>query len=337
MEKTMRVFNGVAEYAIAPGTSESSARRTAYGSASCLTIGNFDGVHRGHQALIRQTVSKARALGIPAVVFTFEPHPLAVLRPELKHKRLFDAEDRRERLEALGVDVLVIEPFSRAFSQLSPEQFLLDCVLKPFQPRAVIVGYDFSFGANRSGSIDFLRAHLHMISEVEVLPPFTIEIDGHSTIVSSTRIRQALAAGKAEDAGLLLGRPYTLRGRIKKGKGRGKTIGIPTANLDVTVESSILPGVYAAWAGVRGRKEKALVNIGKNPTFESDAKELHVEAHMPNYDGNLDGDIYGEVLELEFVKRIRDERKFNSASELVTQIRADIQAGLSIFSIESGK
>jgi riboflavin kinase/FMN adenylyltransferase len=327
MEKSMRVYNGVADYAIAPGT--------AYGSASCLTIGNFDGVHRGHQALIRKTVSKARALGVPAVVFTFEPHPLAVLRPELKLKRLFDGEDRRERLAGLGVDVLVVEPFSRAFSQLTPEQFLLDCVLKPFQPRAVIVGYDFSFGANRAGSIDFLRTHLKMISEMEVVSPFSIEIDGQSTIVSSTRIRQALATGKAEDANLLLGRPYTLRGRIKKGKGRGKTIGIPTANLDATVESSILPGVYAAWAGVRGRKEEALVNIGKNPTFETDAKELHIEAHMPNYDGNRDGDIYGEVIELEFVKRIRDEKKFGSVDELVKQVRADIQAGLILLATDS--
>ncbi|MDZ4083058.1 MAG: bifunctional riboflavin kinase/FAD synthetase, partial [Bdellovibrionales bacterium] len=219
MEKSMRVYNGVAEYASAPA----SSNKSSYGSASCLTIGNFDGVHRGHQELIRQTVSKARALGIPAIVFTFEPHPLAVLRPELKLKRLFDGEDRRERLQALGVDVLVVEPFSRAFSQLTPEQFLLDCVLKPFQPRAVIVGYDFSFGANRAGSIDFLRTHLQMISEVEVVPPFSIEIEGQSTIVSSTRIRQALASGKAEEARQLLGRPYTLRGRIKKGKGRGQS------------------------------------------------------------------------------------------------------------------
>ncbi|MDZ4082043.1 MAG: riboflavin kinase, partial [Bdellovibrionales bacterium] len=114
-----------------------------------------------------------------------------------------------------------------------------------------------------------------------------------------------------------------------------KTIGIPTANLDVTVESSILPGVYAAWAGVRGRKEMALVNIGKNPTFEVDAKELHIEAHLPNYDGNRDGDIYGEILELEFVKRIRDERKFDSVDQLVTQVRADIQAGLSLLAKEN--
>lgn len=325
----MRVYNGVAEYAIAPGTS--------YGSASCLTIGNFDGVHRGHQELIRQTVAKAKSLGVPAVVFTFEPHPLAVLRPELKLKRLFDADDRRERLAALGVDVLVVEPFSRAFSQLTPEQFLLDCVLKPFRPLAVIVGYDFSFGANRAGSIDFLRGHLKMLSEVEVVPPYSVDINGQSTIVSSTRIRQALASGKADDAKVLLGRPYTLRGRIKKGKGRGKTIGIPTANLDVTVESSILPGVYAAWAVVRNRKEAAMVNIGKNPTFEVDAKELHIEAHLPNYDGQRDGDIYGEFLELEFVERIRDERKFESVESLVAQVRKDIEAGLKLLKNENMK
>ncbi len=325
----MRVYNGVAEYAIAPGTS--------YGSASVLTIGNFDGVHRGHQELIAKTVAKARQLGVPAIVFTFEPHPLAVLRPELKLKRLFDADDRRERIQALGVDVLVVEPFSRPFSQLTPEQFLLDFVLKPFQPRAVIVGYDFSFGANRAGSIDFLRSHAKMIFEVEVVPPYSVEMNGQSTIVSSTRIRQALASGRAEDARLLLGRPYTLRGRIKKGKGRGKSIGIPTANLDVTVESSILPGVYAAWAAVRGRKEMAMVNIGSNPTFEQEATELHIEAHLPNYNGAVDGDIYGELLELEFMMRIRDEKKFESVAQLVDQVQSDIRTGVRLLSKESGK
>lgn len=306
-----------------------------YGASSVVTIGNFDGVHRGHQELIKVAVERARALGVPAVVFTFEPHPLMVLKPELKLRRLFDVEDRREQFERLGVDTLVVQPFSRDFSQQPPEVFLRDFVLKPFQPKAIVVGYDFSFGANRSGSIEFLRSQAALLGgggkdafAVEVVPPFSLELAGSPTVVSSTRIRQLLAAGQASDAAALLGRPYCIRGRVKKGKGRGKTIGIPTANIDPTVESNILPGVYAAYAQFRGRKEKAMVNIGRNPTFEADSKELHVEAHLPDYDGAKDGDLYGEFLELHFVARIRDERKFSSADELVAQIRMDIVSGI---------
>lgn len=326
----MKVLGGVAELT------------ETYGASSVVTIGNFDGVHLGHQELIKTAVGRARELGLPAVVFTFEPHPLMVLKPELKLRRLFDIEDRREQFERLGVDTLVVEPFSRDFSQQPPEVFLRDFILRPFQPKAIVVGYDFSFGANRTGSIEFLRSQAALLGardadgahktafEVEVVPPFSLQIGGSPTVVSSTRIRQLLSAGQAEDAATLLGRPYCIRGRVKKGKGRGKTIGIPTANIDPTVESNILPGVYAAYAHFRRRKEKALVNIGRNPTFEVDSKELHIEAHLPEYDGAVDGDLYGEFLELHFVSRIRAEKKFSSADELVMQIRTDIAAGVGI-------
>ncbi len=326
---TLITYEGVAAYTNASSASKSSP----YGSPTVLTIGNFDGVHRGHQELIHRAVSKARALKIPSVVFTFEPHPLTVLRPELKLKRLFDPEDRREQFARLGVDILVVEPFSRSFSQLTPEKFLIENVIRPFQPKAVIVGYDFSFGANRAGGIDFLTTHAQ--SEVVVVSPVTIEIEGQETIVSSTRIRQALAAGRAREARELLGRPYVLRGIVKKGAGRGRTIGIPTANIEPTVESGIRPGVYAAMARVRGSLLEAMVNIGTNPTFEgSEATTLHVEAHLPHYDGAKDGDLYGETIELGFVERIRDEQKFSGVTELVSQIRADIARGLEILKDE---
>ncbi len=300
-----------------------------YGVSSIVTIGNFDGVHLGHQELIKRALTRARAKGLPCVVFTFEPHPISVLKPELKMSRLFDAEDRREQFSRLGVDTLVVQPFSRDFSQQPPERFLRDYILKPFHPKSIIVGYDFSFGANRSGSIDFLRSQAHENAfDVEVVPAYSMEINGVSTIVSSTKIRQLLAAGQASEAASLLGRCYCLRGRVKKGKGRGRTIGVPTANIEPTVQSSISLGVYAAYAEFRGRKEKALVNIGRNPTFELDSDELHIEAHLPNYDGGKEGDLYGEFLELHFVDRIRDEKKFSSADELVSQIRKDIAAGV---------
>lgn len=321
LSTTLTTYEGVSAFTAAKGS--------PYGSPTVLTIGNFDGVHRGHQELIHRAVARARSLKIPSVVFTFEPHPLTVLRPELKLKRLFDPEDRREQFARLGVDILVVEPFSRTFSQLTPEKFLIENVIRPFQPKVVIVGYDFSFGANRAGGIDFLTTHAQ--SEVEVVSPVTIQIDGQETIVSSTRIRQALAAGRAREARELLGRPYVLRGIVKKGAGRGRTIGIPTANIEPTVESGIRPGVYAAMAKVRGKPLEAMVNIGTNPTFEgSDATTLHVEAHLPNYDGIKDGDLYGETIELGFIERIRDERKFSGVAELVAQIRTDIAHGLEI-------
>lgn len=336
-------YDGVA--ALTASNSASGApTASSYGSPTVLTIGNFDGVHIGHQELIRRAVQKARAFGVPSVVFTFEPHPLMVLRPELKLKRLFDVDDRREQFEKLGVDILVVEPFSRSFSQLTPEKFLIENVIRPFQPRAVVVGYDFSFGANRSGGIDFLNSHAASgsahtkIFDVEVVPPVKIEIGGQPTIVSSTRIRQAIGDGHPEVARKLLGRPYMLRGMVRKGAGRGRTIGFPTANIEPTVESGVKPGVYAAIAKVRGRSLVAMVNIGTNPTFEgSHSVTMHIEAHLPQYDGLKEGELYGETIELGFIERIRDEKKFSGVDELVTQIRADIDRGVEILAREGIK
>lgn len=314
----MRVFSGLSEMESSP----------LYGARSVVTIGNFDGVHPGHQQLIRRTQERARELGVRSVVLTFEPHPLAVLRPDLKLRRLFDPADRQEQMEKLGVDILVIEPFSRNFSQLSPEQFLGDMILRPFQPVALVVGYDFSFGANRTGSIEFLKAQSELLGfEFEVVRPVSVQLGNETTVISSTRIRQALELGDAASAAVLLGRPYELRGIVKKGAGRGRSIGIPTANLDTTIEPAIRPGVYAAWARVRNRRYQAMVNIGRNPTFV-DSEVLHVEAHLPEFIGGAaEGDLYGEMVALEFVDRLRDERKFSSVAELVAQIRQDILNG----------
>lgn len=333
----MRVFRGLSELEVS----------AEMGQSSVVTIGNFDGVHRGHQALLRRAVERAKELGVPSVVFTFDPHPLMVLRPELKLKLLFDPDDRSEQMQKLGIDVLVIEPFSRAFSQLTPERFVMDILVKPFQPKAVLVGYDFSFGSNRSGSIEFLKSQAKPMGfELEVLSPVTIELDGHPTIVSSSRIRHALERGEAKAARVLLGRPYALRGIVRKGAGRGRTIGIPTANLETTVEPGIQKGVYAAFACFRGSRFHAMVNIGNNPTFTDDVK-LHVEAHIPNLEEQLkrsagaEGgksfgtDLYGERVELQFIDRIRDEKKFSGVDALVAQIRSDIKTGLEILEREN--
>lgn len=288
-----------------------------------LTIGNFDGLHLGHRALINRVLDTARRFSVPSVVMTFEPHPVKVLYPDRKLHRIFDFEDQRARLEEMGVDALVVEPFSREFSQLPPERYLLEWIYRPFVPKAVIVGYDFSFGANRQGTIDFLKSHAGSLGfEVEVVSPVKVG----DVLVSSSRIRQALNEGDVALAGELLGRSFYLSGLIERGAGRGRTIGIPTANLRTAAETLPARGVYCGHVHVRGAWHDAVVNIGLNPTFNEGAgsgQPLHIEAHLLNFQG----DLYGEKMTIDFVQRLRDERKFSSVSELVTQIHRDIQDG----------
>lgn len=292
-------------------------------SASVLTIGNFDGVHLGHQALIRRVVERAKARGIPAVVLTFEPHPVKVLYPDRQLRRIFDQDDLRERLESLGVEALVIEPFSREFSQLSPEHFLLEWVFKPFVPQEIIVGYDFSFGANRKGSIEFLKERAETLGVgVEVIPPLKVG----DIVVSSSRIRQAIEGGEVELANQLLGRTFYIRGLVEKGAGRGRTIGVPTANVRTTAETIPTRGVYAAYVEVRGRVWDAAVNIGYNPTFTNTEGAMpSIEAHLIDFPKRGESaDLYGETLRIEFIARLREEKKFASVDALVAQIKSDI-------------
>ncbi|MES2963258.1 MAG: bifunctional riboflavin kinase/FAD synthetase [Bdellovibrionota bacterium] len=289
-------------------------------AGSILTIGNFDGVHLGHRELLTRVVTKARAVNLPSVVMTFEPHPVKVLHPDRKFPRIFDLDDQKERLTALGLDMLVVEPFSREFSQVPAERFVSEWVYKSFSPREIVVGYDFSFGANREGSIDFLREKARDLGvAVEVVPPVKV----NDVLVSSTRVRQAVEDGDVALAKALLGREFYLKGLVEKGAGRGRTIGIPTANLRGTAELVPKRGVYAAWASVRGQRYKAVVNNGLNPTFTPGLQGLSVEAHLIGFDG----DLYGETLRLDFVTRLRDEVKFSSVEELVARIRSDIAEG----------
>ena len=333
----MRVYEGTSRM-LAATSGQGGTVDGPSASKTVLTIGNFDGVHIGHRELIRRTVELANQHGAKSAVLTFEPHPLMALRPDLGLKRLYDPEDRAEQIRALGVDVLVVEPFSREFSQLQPDRFFAEVVLRSFSPSALVVGYDFSFGAHRSGGTDFLRERCQSVGvEFRVVPPVEVA----SEVVSSTRIRRALNNGEPELARALLGRPFSLRGIVKKGAGRGRSIGIPTANLDLTVDCPLRGGVYAGWARLRGRQEAALVNIGLNPTF-NDGSTLHVEAHLPNFKGSDEQDpraqdLYGERVEIDFIARLRDEKKFSGVEALVDQIRKDIHAGLERLSQDSGK
>lgn len=309
------------------------------GSRSVLTVGSFDGVHLGHRALIEQVLLRSQQTGAPAVVMTFEPHPVQLLYPERGLKRLFDFDDQRRELAALGVDVLVIEPFSREFSQLSPARYLAEWIYKPFHPELLVVGHDFTFGANKTGTIDVLREQASSFGfDVVVVAPVLVD----SLPVSSSRIRKALADTDVRFASRMLGRRFYIEGIVEKGAGRGRTIGVPTANVRSSSETTPAGGVYAALAVIRGQKWVAAVNIGRNPTFaDGHTESTTIEAHLVDFYGLEGGsgstDLYGERLRLEFVERIRQERKFESAEALVTRIREDIKVAREIVAPEMGR
>lgn len=296
---------------------------------SVLTIGNFDGVHRGHQALLKRLVGEANLRAGPAVVMTFDPHPVKVLHPDKQLKRLFPFDDQRRQMELLGVTHLIVEPFSREFSQVPPDQFVSDWLVAPFQPSKVIVGYDFNFGANRKGSLDLMKAHAAKHGfELEIVPPFK---DGEQ-IISSTLVRNCIAEGNVSAAARYLGRYFYVEGLVERGAGRGRTIGIPTANLQVHAETLPKMGVYAVKVELQNdvrrapRKLNGVCNIGRNPTFNFDDAPMSVETHIFDFTE----DIYGSPMKLEFVERLRDEMKFSSPAELVTQIKSDMESGKAV-------
>lgn len=291
---------------------------------SVVTIGNFDGVHLGHRRLIEQLVRRARQHSIPAVVFTFNPHPVQILHPDRKLARLFDLNDQEEQLRQLGVDFLIVEPFSKKFSQLIAEDFLREWILLPFNPKILVVGHDFTFGAARQGTIDFLRRQCTADGvSVEVVPP--VSIGGQ--MVSSSRVRQAIAAGDVETATKLLGRPFFVRGPVVEGYQRGRQIGVPTANIKPLGETWPLQGVYATKAYVNGQCWSAVTNIGVSPTFEDGVPAPRIESHLFGFSQ----EIYGSEIKLEFIRRIRDEKKFSSVEELKKQIQNDIKVAEEFF------
>lgn len=287
---------------------------------SVVTLGNFDGVHLGHQELIRAAQARARAMQLPLVVLTFKPHPHAVLRPESAPPLLLTYEEKVEALHQLGVDHVTEQAFSREFSTLSAEQFFQEYVLKRFSARAVVVGYDFGFGQDREGSLETLRTLCASAGvSLEIVPPF--RVDGE--IVSSTAVRRKLMEGKMRDAQALLGRPFFYRGNVIRGNARGRTIGFPTANLKLEQKLVLPYGVYATRTTVDGKVYPSVTNVGVRPTFV-DAGDLTALVETYLIDQNMD--LYGKVLEVEFVERIRAERKFGSIDELKSQIARDVEA-----------
>jgi riboflavin kinase/FMN adenylyltransferase len=296
----------------------SSPRRFA---APVLTLGNFDGVHRAHQAILARVVAEARRLGGDAVVITFHPHPVAVLRPEHAPSVLTALRDKLELLESLGVDVVVLQRFTTAFAQLSPETFVERFVADRLRVRKLVVGHSVSFGHARRGNaalLETLGAKLGF--EVEVIGP--VRVDEHE--VSSSVIRRAVVAGDVALAARLLGRPHRSTGRVVVGKRRGAALGFPTANVDVRAGMVPADGVYAVRAAIGDREYAGVANVGRNPTFGENARTL--EAHLFDFAGEL----YGRRCRVSFVERLRGEIRFASVDALTAQIRQDAERARAI-------
>jgi riboflavin kinase/FMN adenylyltransferase len=301
-----------------------------------LTVGNFDGLHLGHRALLAAVVARGRELGRPTALYTFDPHPRRVLFPDRAQPLLMTWDQLVAAVEREGIDFLVRERFTPAFAALSPDEFLRDVIADRLAPREVFVGRDFHFGKGRSGSGEMLVARAPALGiHVSLLP----QVRAGGADVSSTRIRESLARGDVADARLCLGRPYTVWGRIVEGDRRGRTLGFPTANL--ASENEIVPanGVYAtrvrlfdpAQPGrLAAESLPAVTNIGTRPTFAPG--RIGVETHLLDFSG----DIYGRRMELAFHARIRDERRFSGPDELARQIADDARRARETLRAEPG-
>ena len=288
-------------------------RQAAWDSAA-IAIGNFDGVHVGHRALI----AKARELAGSgkAVALTFDPHPSAVVGSGAP-RAISSLERRLELLAEAGLDAVVVEPFTRELAARSPEGFVDDILVRALRAKAVVVGYDFSYGAQRGGTTQTLIAHGKRAGfEVAIVP--ALQIDGAPA--SSTRIRALLADGKLADANRLLGRAWDVDGTVVHGAKRGRAIGVPTANIAPTSDLLVLPGIYAVTLTPDGEAPlPAVASLGRNPTFVEQGG-LVLEVHVLDWDG----DLYDRRVRTTFVGRLRDEAKFSSVDALVAQIRRDI-------------
>jgi len=280
-----------------------------------VTVGTFDGVHLGHRAVLDTVKLQARSRAGTAVVVTFDPHPRAVIHPDRAPGVLTCLPEKAWRIAPAGIDILAVVRFTESVRALSPNAFVEKYLVHLLGAQAVVVGYDHGFGRNRSGGLDEVQA-LGKVYGFDVLSVDPMRSGGQP--VSSTRIRQAVEAGNLAEAIPLLGGGYPISGRVVRGDGRGRDLGFPTANLHLQETGKLLPpnGVYAAWAHL-SKAYKAVLNLGVCPTFTGKSRTL--EAHIPGFSGNL----YGEVVTLELMHRIREERRFQTSDALVAQIRRD--------------
>jgi riboflavin kinase/FMN adenylyltransferase len=288
-----------------------------------VTIGNFDGVHVGHRAILDTVVERARAHGGQPVVYTFDPHPRKVLQPDRAPKLLTTLDQKLDLLSASGVEVVIVEPFSLEFARTPAETFIRRHIHECIRPVEVYVGYDFHFGRDREGSMRLLTETGPQLGfAVTIIPEVTIDAGD----VNSTRIRELLGAAEVARANDMLGRPYTVRGTIAKGDQRGRKLGFPTANVDPENEVLPAPGVYAGRLRFLddgsprvGQVVPAVTNVGTRPTFVGDGRVV-AEAHLIDFDQ----DVYGRRVELSFEHHLRPEQRFDNVDALRKQIGTDV-------------
>ncbi len=291
-------------------------RESAFSSSSrpVITLGNFDGVHLGHQKILKSVVRRARALGAPALAYTFDPHPLKVVAPGRCPPLILAVEDKTALMEEAGMDYLVLAGFTPARAAMSPEDFAKKIIAGALGAREVFVGDNFSFGRAKSGTVERLRELGRGLGFTVTAVP-TCRRGG--SVVSSSRIRALISSGEVQKAASLLGRPYFIRGRVVRGRAMGRKLGFPTANIEPSSELIPGTGVYAAIAVLDGRRHRAMVNIGTRPTFNG--HHLTIEVHILDFDE----DVYGRDIRVEFIKRLRDEKTFSQREALVRQMERD--------------
>lgn len=289
------------------------------GRGTVITVGTFDGVHRGHWAVLQEIGRRARESGRRSVLVTFHPHPLRIVRPDDAPPLLTTPTEKKEILAETGLDYAVFLSFNHVLASYSPRRFVEEILVGRLGVKELVIGYDHGFGKGRSGDVETLeRIGEELGFAVDVVSP----IKAGEVPVSSSRIRTSLLEGNVEDARVGLGRPYSVRGLVVRGDGRGRKLGFPTANLFVPVNGKLIPppGVYAVRGWLRRGAYDGAIHIGPRPTFTGSAPTI--ELHLLDFDG----DIYGEEVRVEFIRHLREVRPFASASALVEQLRFDVEA-----------
>jgi riboflavin kinase / FMN adenylyltransferase len=288
-----------------------------------LTLGVFDGLHLGHQLIMKTVVERAREVGAVPTVITFDPHPRAVLHPESAPPLLQTFDQKIEGFGVLGIEQTIVVPFTKEFSMVGAEDFINDVVMDRLHAREVYLGKGFAFGHNREGNIELLK---RLGTERGFVAGEVPEVKFRGQRVSSSKIRELLARGQVNLARRMLGRPYGVEGRVERGSERGHKLGFPTANLHP--HNRVIPrnGVYVTGTLIDGQWRRSVTNIGLRPTF-GDASEPSVETFVLNWDG----DLYGDVVRVRFLYRLRDEKKFSSIDELTSKIKADVARAESYF------
>ncbi len=283
----------------------------------CLTLGIYDGVHLGHQKIIRRVVERAKEIGGMSCVVTFDPHPREVLIPDTAPDLLTSTKKKIELLEALGLDAVCLIRFTREFAQVEARKFVKDFLINTLRTRAIVEGYDWRFGKGRKGDVELLR-EIGKDNGYEVEQVDGVVIDGQ--IVSSTLIRELVLEGDLDKAAAYLGREYSITGDIVEGSRMGREIGFPTANIEPHHEAIPPNGIYAVRVDVGGERKNGTLNIGVRPTVTEEKKRT-IEVHIMDFYR----DIYNEEIEVTFVKRLRDEKKFPSIEALTDQIKKDVE------------